>query len=62
MPKSTFYADGYRDGDRGDDASPPDVKVYADEYWTGYVTAIERNFDQRTFYEGANDTNADYPN
>ena len=35
--KSTFYADGFRDGSSGKDYSPPDVPIYAQEYSSGYV-------------------------
>ncbi len=39
MTKSTFYADGYRDGLNSADYSPPSVLVYAREYSNGYRDA-----------------------
>ncbi len=34
--RSTFWTDGYRDGFDGEDQSPPDVSVYAQEYVSGF--------------------------
>ena len=41
MTQSSFYHDGYRDGLKGDECSPPDVSVYASEYTRGYQDACE---------------------
>jgi hypothetical protein len=40
MTKSTFYADGYRDGVDGTHPCPPAWPRYANEYWEGYWAAI----------------------
>ena len=40
---STFYSDGYRDAQAGQESSPPDEGVYGQEYLQGYSDGLELN-------------------
>ena len=58
MTKSTFYYDGYRAALRSEEGNPPDVPVYANEYWDGYRDAMV-SLELFPRYEGSNDTTRD---
>ena len=46
MTSSSFYCDGYRDGEKHAPFSPPDVDVYAMEYSQGYADAESEAYAQ----------------
>ncbi len=45
MTSSSFYCDGYRDGEKKAPFSPPDVDVFAAEYSQGYADAEAQAYE-----------------